>query len=807
MSSTRSLPWLLLLVLAVPLTARAEDEPSPPAPAPFELFEVPSEADELARLHGEARLLAATDPAIEALRAEVAESGAGLEAARGELAARLAAAPRLDELADLEQAWHARARGAVAWREALDQRLAALERTRRKLTAQRGRWEATLAASRDEAGPPEVQQAIHAALDELRASDRQVSASLGRLFSLQQELSSYEAGIGESLAAILAHRGEVRASLLEAERPPLWALPRAPGEEPLMARAGRSAGSDFRAFLAWWQAPEAPRSRVAILVLGALALILALRARSRHWPPDDPRREQGRLLLRRPWSMALVAGLGTTALVTPPAPRPVMELMGLVFLVPALRVLSVAVPRAFHGSLVGLAVFYLLDRLRGILEPVEGAGRWLLLFEVLAALAVLLWMLRPKRLQKEETWQLTSPFLLWAVTRVGVVLLSAAVLANVLGFVDLSRVLGEGVLNAAYLGVLVVGAMQVARNFLAILLGSETAKAVRMVRLKPRRVERALRRGLAWAVGLTWLHFTLGFFAVRDAVYGAAAAILTTTVTLGEVELRLGDPALLVGVLWIAVLLSRLLRFVLQEEVFPRVRMKRGVPNALSTMLHYGLVLLGLWIGFSAVGLQFDRLAIVLGALGVGIGFGLQNVVNNFVSGLILLFERPVQVGDTVQMGAVHGDVRRIGARSSTIRTWDGSEIIVPNADLVSQQVINWTLSDRRRRIDLDFGVAYGTDPEVVQTILRDAASQHAAVLETPAPEALFTGFGDSALLFQLRAWVRDPEHWMTARSEINVVVNAALGEAGIEIPFPQRDVHFRTPLAGAGAPPTGYGE
>jgi len=148
-----------------------------------------------------------------------------------------------------------------------------------------------------------------------------------------------------------------------------------------------------------------------------------------------------------------------------------------------------------------------------------------------------------------------------------------------------------------------------------------------------------------------------------------------------------------------------------------------------------------------------------------------------------------------VQMGDVHGDVRRIGARSSTIRTWDGSEIIVPNADLVSLQVTNWTLSDRRRRIDMDFGVAYGTDPEVVQTILREAASQHAEVLENPTPEALFTGFGDSALLFQLRAWVRDPVHWMSSRSDINVAVNAALADADIEIPFPQRDIHFRTPL------------
>ncbi|MCP3986417.1 MAG: mechanosensitive ion channel [bacterium] len=789
--------FLILFVLGFSWvgSALAQAPETPVVAEPFELSEVTQEFETLARLKAEARVLVVTDPAIDSLREDVRAAGRDLVPARTELHNALADQPGRARTADIEQLWKARVQATAAWREVLGRRLGSLESTRAQLIDQRGRWEATLASTREEAAPAEVGAAVQAALEGLSESDQLVSNSVGRLFALQQELSGLEVGIEEALREIRAYREAQRASLLEAEAAPLWALDLAGGEQPLMEKAGLSAGSDFRAFLEWWRASHAPRGRVVGLVLGALLLTLALRARAQHWSPDDPRRERGRLLLRRPWSMALTAGLGVAALMNPAAPRPVVELMGLVLLLPALRVLSVAVPSRFHTALIGLAGFYVLDRVRGILEPLELLERWLLLFEMMAALGILFWLLRPKRLEKDEAWQLTSPFLLWAVTRLGVALLSLSIVGNALGYVDLSRVIGEGVFHSVYLGVVIVGVLQVARNFLAILVGSQGARAVRMIRIQPRRVERAVRRGMAWAAALGWVHLSLGLFAIREAVYGALVTGLTTPIVLGEVELRFGDPVLLIAVLWLAVQLSRLLRFVLQEEIFPRIRMQRGVPNALSTMLHYAVMLLALWIGFSAIGLEWDRLAIVIGALGVGIGFGLQNVVNNFVSGLILLFERPVQVGDTVQMGPVHGDVRRIGARSSTIRTWDGSEIIVPNADLVSQQVINWTLSDRRRRIDLEFGVAYGTDPEAVQAILQEAASQHPEVLETPAPSALFTGFGDSALLFELRAWVRDPDYWMPARSDINVTVNAALAEAGIEIPFPQRDIHFRTPL------------
>src|SRR5262249_28664708 len=178
------------------------------------------------------------------------------------------------------------------------------------------------------------------------------------------------------------------------------------------------------------------------------------------------------------------------------------------------------------------------------------------------------------------------------------------------------------------------------------------------------------------------------------------------------------------------------------------------------------------------------------GAFGVGIGFGLQSVVNNFVSGLILLFERPVHVGDVVEIGdRLSGEVKRIGIRASTVRTGQGAEIIVPNAQLITERVTNWTLSDRTRRIDLRVGVDYGSAPDRVMEALEAIARAHPGVLKSPAPAAYFVEFGDSAITFELRAWTSQFERWSRIQTELATAVYAGLKEAGMSIPFPQREV------------------
>jgi potassium efflux system protein len=260
----------------------------------------------------------------------------------------------------------------------------------------------------------------------------------------------------------------------------------------------------------------------------------------------------------------------------------------------------------------------------------------------------------------------------------------------------------------------------------------------------------------------------------------------------GSVNISLGDMVVFGLTIWATFLLSSFLRFVLHEDVYPRAGFPRGLPYALSSLIHYTVIFLGFIFAVAALGFDLNRITLLAGALGVGIGIGLQNVVANFVSGLILLVERRIHVGDSIATGDLEGEVREIGFRASTIRTWDGAEVIVPNGRLTSERVTNWTLTDRSRRVTLKVGVAYASDPARVLDVLRAAAKTCPKVLDKPAVVALCTGFRDSALNFDLRVWTASFEDSDLVLSDLAVAVRAGLAAAKIEIAFPLRDIHIR---------------
>lgn len=223
-------------------------------------------------------------------------------------------------------------------------------------------------------------------------------------------------------------------------------------------------------------------------------------------------------------------------------------------------------------------------------------------------------------------------------------------------------------------------------------------------------------------------------------------------------------------------------------------RVDIGVRHAVASMVRYAVITIGMLIILQTAGIDLSTLTVLAGALGIGIGFGLQNITNNLVSGIILLFERPIKVGDRIEVGEVHGDVVKISPRATTVVTNDNIAIIVPNSDFITGRVTNWSYTDRDVRFYVPVGVSYGTDPEKVSRILLDVASAHAGVLKQPKPDVLFEEFGESSLNFVLRVWTRE---FITTpgvlRSQLNFMISRSFKEHGIEIPFPQRDVHIRS--------------
>jgi len=246
--------------------------------------------------------------------------------------------------------------------------------------------------------------------------------------------------------------------------------------------------------------------------------------------------------------------------------------------------------------------------------------------------------------------------------------------------------------------------------------------------------------------------------------------------------------------LFVLMTISHLVQRVLLSRLLKHVNIGEAQKFALGRFLTYALFLGGVFIGLQSLGVNLNSLVVFGGAVGVGVGLGLQNVVSNFVAGLILLVEQPIRIGDRIETADTLGDVVKIAARSTWVRTNDNVVLIVPNSTFINNSVTNWTVNDPRVRIGLSVGVGYNSDPDQVRDIMLAAAKAHPQVLADPAPDVIFVDYGDNSLNFKLRVWTQQRTHTpLVLQSDLYFALFRKFTEHGIELPFPQRDLHLRS--------------
>ncbi len=386
----------------------------------------------------------------------------------------------------------------------------------------------------------------------------------------------------------------------------------------------------------------------------------------------------------------------------------------------------------------------------------------------------------------------------WRSVCAGIVAAAVAIpVTAVLGYHNLSRFLAVETLLFGFVGALVVLLHALVDEVITLLLRHEGGRSVEIrktlgIEEKNFRVLRfwlmLALDGLLIAAGMLALMPTFGF-TWTDITTAAATAF--GGFKIGAFRFAVGD--ILLAVLLFVVLMSvtRWLQRFLETRVLPQTRLDQGVRHSVKTALGYvGLVMAGM-VAVSTLGWDLSNIAIIAGALSVGIGFGLQNMVSNFVSGLVLLVERPIKIGDWIRVGDQEGFVKRINVRATEMDTFQNASVIIPNSELISSPVVNWTHHDRWRRVDVPVGVAYGSDVDKVRAVLLACADRHEQVLISPMPFVLFMNFGVSSLDFELRFFVSRADVFFKIASDVRFSIDDEFRAAGIAIPFPQRTVHF----------------
>ena len=270
--------------------------------------------------------------------------------------------------------------------------------------------------------------------------------------------------------------------------------------------------------------------------------------------------------------------------------------------------------------------------------------------------------------------------------------------------------------------------------------------------------------------------------------------------TLGGFELSIWLLIKAVILFFLFVFFARFLNFLLNRHLYPRLKLETGPQYALAAGVKYIVIFIGFVTVVNLLGINLGAFAVFAGTIGIGIGFGLQDVTKNFISGLVILMEQPIKVGDFIEVEGLPGRVSAINARGTVIDTFDNTAVIVPNSQFISNQVINWSHTVKMIRLAVVVGVAYGSDTALVKKLLLEVAAEHPKILKEPEPYVWFTEFGESSLNFKLLAFIREPDRRMTTKSELNFAIDQKFRQHHVTIPFPQRDLHFKTtqiPLGG----------
>ncbi len=525
---------------------------------------------------------------------------------------------------------------------------------------------------------------------------------------------------------------------------------------------------------------------VFLILLMAFLIIANIKWNKNILLLKDPIEVQAKTILKNPILTTLSVGILVSAYFYDSMVPAYAEFHIMIVLLATVLLLPKLTDKKFGGFLWLLFLVYLINTFEAFIGGKENLVRLLLIMDALLLIISIFMGRKIIKAKPDKFSQIIRPFKIISILFISLLVIS--IVANVIGMVALSNYITTAVMFSLTFGVVTYLAIKVFTSIFILIFKFRSATNIETISVMIKATHQRIRPLFNFIGFLIWLYFTLKGFELYDYILNAYNDIIATEWSLGEMTISLGGILAFAGILIFTLIISKIAATLFQDEWMVNV-LPRGIAPAISLVLRIVVIIIGLYVGFTAAGVDLSKLGIILGALGVGIGFGLQNVVLNFVSGLILAFERPINIGDTIEVDMEMGVVTNIGVRSSNIRAYSGAEVIIPNGDLISKKVVNWTLSNRNRRSKIPMKTSPEADPQRVIELFNKIALEQPTTSSVPAPETLFYGYSpDGNLNFTLMYWTTFSD---TLKTDNNIALEIfkKLKDEGIQALAPLRRI------------------
>ncbi len=496
-------------------------------------------------------------------------------------------------------------------------------------------------------------------------------------------------------------------------------------------------------------------------------------------------------ILSRSVSAALIIGLFAGSLFFVNRPELLKDILRFIVVFPMVVIVKTFVRRRFHKYVYLFGLVILLHTVY-VIFPADSIYYSLILM-IISILLIIIFISLGKHYSQRKGGKVARNRIVGFLLYIHGLTAFLGLIALLSGAILLSAILINIPIGSIFGGTLMATTAIIINGLISVAVESPQLLKLNIIRLYGQQLKVKIIKIINTVAVLAWVNALGNIININRPVAKALSDFFNEEIVIGSVEFALTDVGMFFFVIWLSIFIARIIHVILEEDVLNRLKLPKGVPHTAAMLVRYSIITLGLLLAATSTGIPMSSMTVLFGAFGVGIGFGLQNIFNNLVSGLILLFERPIQIGDTVEVGTLLGNVKSIGIRSSKVRTFDGAEVIVPNGQFISNEVVNWTLSDQRKRIEIIAGVAYGSDPHRVRELFMQELQNHPDVMKFPAPLVFFQELGESSLDFRLLFWTGNFDEGLRIRSEVMFLVHDILKKESIEIPFPQRDLHIRS--------------